>query len=101
MESKVYKLLVKMVDEYNDNAKNAMAYFATIQVQRDLNKASEYLKMRKDRLTYRMEACCDYAEELAKILGVKLKGKVNTIHLYDLEWYYTTITIEEQEEHHE
>lgn len=100
MESKVYDLIVKMVGDYNDYSRQATACFATI-VSKDINKATEYLKRRKDLLTYRAEACCDYAGEIAKILGVKLSFTVDSFVLYDETWFYTRLFIIEQEDHHE
>ena len=94
MKSKLYDLLVKTVKEYNENSRQANSYFAAIQAEELYNVTS--FEICKDR----MKLYCEYATEIAKILGVKLSCKLEAQRLYDVDWQYTTINIEE-EDHHE
>lgn len=60
MKSKLYDLLCKMIEEYNENSRMTIAYSAAMQMNR-LSRTIYYLKSRKDRSAHRMEACYDYS----------------------------------------
>lgn len=84
MKSKLYELLVKSVKEYNENS-----YYAAMQAE-ELHDVTSF-EISKDR----MKIYCDYAVELAEMLGIKLICEIKSQRLYDVDRQYTIIIIEE------